>query len=98
MLHTVNKSPFQNGTLESCLRFVQPGDPILLLEDGVVAAVKGTAKSQLVQQAMAKNPVYVINADLKARGVADRVMEGVNVVGYDVFVDLVEQHTTHAWL
>ncbi len=37
MLHTVNKSPFEKTSLDSCLRFAQEGSAILLLEDGVYA-------------------------------------------------------------
>lgn len=98
MLHTVNKSPFTNGTLESCLRFCQPGDALLLLEDGVLAASAGTAKSNLVAKAMENgHEVYAISADIKARGLHN-LIEGVKVVGYDVFVDLVEKNKIHSWL
>nr|CAX84122.1 DsrH family protein [uncultured bacterium] len=98
MLHTVNKSPFGNGTLESCLRFVNPGDVILLLEDGVFAARAGTAKSALVAEALKKNEILALSADIKARGLTGNLVAGVKVTDYDGFVDLVEKHTTHAWL
>ncbi len=49
MLHTVNKSPFQNSALENCLRLVRDGDVILLLEDGVYASAAGTVKSSLIE-------------------------------------------------
>ncbi|MBF0153738.1 MAG: sulfurtransferase complex subunit TusB [Magnetococcales bacterium] len=97
MLHTVNKSPFQNSSLESCLRFVLPGDVILLLEDGAIAAAAGTAKSSLIEGILKKNSVYVIGADLKARGLTQTI-KGVQVTDYAGFVDLVEKHKTHAWL
>ena len=42
MLHTINKSPFQNSALENCLRLARDGDVILLLEDGVYAAAPRT--------------------------------------------------------
>jgi tRNA 2-thiouridine synthesizing protein B len=97
MLHTVNKSPFQNSSLESCLRVAQPGDVILLLEDGVYAASAGTAKSSLIGQAVKRHAVYAIEADLKARGLANLIKE-VRIASYGDFVDLVEQHPVHAWL
>ena len=97
MLHTVNKSPFQNSSLENCLRVAQAGDVILLLEDGVYAASAGTAKSSLIDQAVKRHTVYAIDADLKARGLANLVKE-VRVASYGDFVDLVEQHPVHAWL
>ncbi len=97
MLHTVNKSPFQNSSLENCLRVAQKGDVILLLEDGVYAASAGTAKSSLIEQAVKRHTVYAIEADLKARGLANLIKE-IRVASYGDFVDLVEQHPVHAWL
>ncbi|MHB8744890.1 MAG: sulfurtransferase complex subunit TusB [Sulfuricaulis sp.] len=97
MLHTVNKSPFQNSALESCLRFVRQGDVILLLEDGVYAASAGTTKSLLIKEAVKKTPVYAIEADLNARGLVNLIKD-VRIVGYADFVGLVELHPVHAWL
>jgi tRNA 2-thiouridine synthesizing protein B len=75
----------------------QQGDVILLLEDGVYAASAGTAKSSLIEQAVKRHTVYVIEADLKARGLANLIKE-VRIANYGDFVDLVEQHPVHAWL
>ena len=97
MLHTVNKSPFQNSALENCLRVASAGDVILLLEDGVYAAVAGTAKSVLIEQALKRHAVFAIAADLKARGL-DRLIDDIRVASYADFVDLVEQYPVHAWL
>ena len=97
MLHTVNKSPFQNSALENCLRLARDGDVILLLEDGVYAAAAGTVKSPLIEQAVKRHAVYVIEADLKARGL-DNLIKEVRIAGYGDFVDLVEKHPVHAWL
>ena len=97
MLHTVNKSPFQNSALENCLRVAGEGDVILLLEDGVYAAVAGTARSFLIEQALKRHAVFVIEADLKARGL-DKLIDKIRVASYADFVDLVEQHPVHAWL
>ena len=97
MLHTVNKSPFQNSALENCLRVAGKGDVILLLEDGVYAAVAGTTKSSLMEKALKQHAVYAIEADLKARGLGNLIKE-IRVASYADFVDLVEQHPVHAWL
>jgi len=97
MLHTINKSPFQNSALENCLRLARDGDVILLLEDGVYAAAVGTVKSSLIEQAVRRHAVYAIEADLKARGL-DKLVKEVRIAGYGDFVDLVEKHPVHAWL
>lgn len=97
MLHTINKSPFQNSALENCLRVARNGDVILLLEDGVYAAAVGTVKSSLIEQAVRRHAVYAIEADLKARGL-DKLVKEVRIAGYGDFVNLVEKHPVHAWL
>jgi tRNA 2-thiouridine synthesizing protein B len=97
MLHTVNKSPFQNSALENCLRLAREGDVILLLEDGVYAAAAGTAKSSLVEQAVKQHTVYAIEADVKARGLS-KLIKDVRIASYGDFVDLVEKYPVHAWL
>jgi len=99
ILHTVNKSPFERNSLESCLKFAG-GDPVLLIEDGVYAAVKGTSVEGKIGAALAKQSVYVLGPDLKARGFPEeRLIEGVKVVDYAGFVDLAaENDKVQAWL
>ena len=43
MLHIVNKSPSQTATLASCLRLALDGQALLLIEDGVYAATRGSS-------------------------------------------------------
>jgi tRNA 2-thiouridine synthesizing protein B len=99
MLHTINKSPFDNGTLHTCLKFVRQGSAVLLIEDGVYAAARDTAVSKQVQEAMKSTPLYALRPDVEARGMQDRVMDGVRLVDYEGFVDLVAQHSAvQSWL
>ena len=67
ILHTVNKSPFERNSLESCLKFANQGDPVLLFEDGVYAALKGTNEEGPLRAALAKQLLYVLGPDLAAR-------------------------------
>ena len=99
-LHTVNKSPFDRGSLESCVRLASKGSAILLIEDGVYGAVKGTAKSSLLESAMGDIKVYALGEDLSARGIAkDKLIDGIETVDYLGFVSLVcEYDTTNSWL
>ncbi len=100
ILNTVNKSPFERNSLESCLKFANGGDPVLLFEDGVYAVLKGTSAEDQIKAALDKQSVYVLGPDLKARGFSeDRVIEGVKVVDYAGFVDLAaENDKVQAWL
>ena len=42
MLHTVNKSPFENNSLETCLRLIENNSSLLLIEDAVYGALTNT--------------------------------------------------------
>ncbi|NWG31274.1 MAG: sulfurtransferase complex subunit TusB [Rhodocyclaceae bacterium] len=98
MLHIVNKSPYDRPALNSVLATAE-GGTILLIEDGVFAAVKGGAEEAKVKAAMAKFKFYALQSDLEARGMADRVIDGVTVTDYAGFVDLVAEHKTcQSWL
>ncbi|HQX07716.1 MAG TPA: sulfurtransferase complex subunit TusB, partial [Zoogloea sp.] len=87
MLHIVNKSPLERNALESCLRVAQ-GGALLLTEDAVYAATRGNAAAASITAAMGKLKVYVLGPDLDARGMTDRLIEGVASVDYAGFVDL----------
>lgn len=101
MLHTVNKSPFERNSLETCLRFARKGHAILLYEDGIYAAIKGTTFDSKVTAAITDCKVYVLVPDLEARGMRmDNVIAGIQPVeDYAGFVDLVvENNPVQAWL
>ncbi len=99
MLHIVNKSPLTRNSLESCLRIAAPGGALLLIEDGVYAAARGSAVEGRVTAALAKFRIYALLPDLEARAVADRVIDGVATVDYGGFVDLVAEHDAcQSWL
>jgi len=99
MLHTVNKSPFERSALDDCLRHAQPGSTILLIEDGVYAALQGTAHSARVEQAAKGLRILALRADVEARGLQNKLLAGIALVDYDGFVDLVvENSPVMAWL
>ncbi|MEW6647875.1 MAG: sulfurtransferase complex subunit TusB [Pseudomonadota bacterium] len=99
MLHTVNKSPFQKNTFESCIKHAAKGSAVLLIEDGVYAALKDSAMSAKVQQAMGDITFYALEPDVNARGLKGKVMDGINLVDYAGFVDLtVKFDRVQSWL
>jgi tRNA 2-thiouridine synthesizing protein B len=96
MLHLVNKSPYERDSLEVCAAYAKDGDAVLLIEDGVYAAIKGgTAAAKL-----ANLDVSVMGPDLSARGIdQDKLIDGVKVVDYAAFVDMVEANDkVQSWL
>lgn len=100
MLHTVNKSPFERNAMDTCLALAPKGGGILFIEDGVYAAMQGTSCTDKIAKATTEHTVYVLGPDIKARGLSvDKVVDGVKVVDYAGFVDLVTQYdTVNAWL
>ncbi len=100
VLHTVNKSPFEKNSLDTCLRIAIEGHSVLLIEDGVYASMSGTSMNDKVTDASKRLRFYLLGPDLKTRGLREEdVMDCVEVVGYDGFVRLVVGHdATHACL
>ena len=98
MLHIINKSALSNGSFETCLRTADSGS-ILLIEDAVYAATKGSALEAKVREVMGRLKVHVLMPDLEARGLADRIIDGVSPVDYGGFVDLVAgNNNCQSWL
>jgi len=98
-LHTVNKSPFEKSSLDSCLGCAKAGSSVLLYEDAVYGAMKGTAFADKIAAATGVK-CFVLGPDLKARGVAeDKVADGIEIVDYAGFVNLaVENDKVQAWV
>jgi len=67
MLHTVNKSPFEKNSLETCLRLIDDNSAILLIEDGVYGALKNTSISETVIDAQKNNKNLCIRSRFKSK-------------------------------
>ena len=99
LLHTINKSPFERNSFDSCVAHVKKGSCILLVEDGVYAATQGTASAKKLEGIMKDVKVFALQPDVNARGMQSKMLDGVNLVDYGGFVDLVTQHNAvQAWL
>ena len=100
MLHIVNKSPFERTALDSCLRLAQAGSSILLIEDGVYAALENAAHAEKLTERLEDFSFYALGPDIAARGLGDApLIEGLTIVDYEGFVDLVAEHSvTQSWL
>jgi tRNA 2-thiouridine synthesizing protein B len=96
MLHTINKSPYSHQCLVECLRVCATDDTVLLIEDGVYAALTGSEwTTQLLTKAAA---VYVLQPDAAARGLTDRLAVEIKTVDYAGFVQLCcDQPNMLAW-
>jgi tRNA 2-thiouridine synthesizing protein B len=96
LLHIVNKSPYEKNSLNTARGYCKDGDTLLLIEDGVYAAIKGGSASASLEGL----DVAVMGSDLAARGISeDKLVDGISVVDYAGFVDLVEaKDSTQSWL
>ena len=96
MLHLVNKSPYENSNLKTATSIMNDGDALLLIEDAVYSAVKAGKASAMLDGCK----VSVLGPDLAARGISeDKLADGVAVIDYAGFVDLVEANEkVQSWL
>jgi tRNA 2-thiouridine synthesizing protein B len=96
MLHLVNKSPYENSNLNTATSIMKGDDVLLLIEDAVYGAVKNGKASALLDG----RKVSVLGPDLAARGISeDKLADGVDVIDYAGFVDMVEQNDkVQSWL
>jgi sulfur relay protein TusB/DsrH len=66
---------------------------MVLYEDGVYWAVP-TGADSIVREAARQHNVYVVNADLTARGLSESaLLAGLSGIDYREFVRLVTRHT-----
>ncbi len=99
MLHIVNKSPTDRSTLASCLAHALPGHSVLLIEDGVYAATRGSPGAERLRALPSEIKVYVLAPDLAARAMGKSLVEGVEALDYRGFVELVAKHArVQSWL
>ena len=99
MLHIVNKSPTERTTLDSCLEHALPGHTVLLIEDGIYAATRGSAGARRLEGLDPAIELCVLGPDVEARAMARSLVERARSVDYRGFVELVARHPrVQSWL
>ena len=95
MLYTFRYSPF-NSDIRSMVRYMQPGDCLLLIEDGVLAGLTDSAPLECLLTSPL--PVYALQEDIDARGLSVRFSDKIQRISYTGFVKLTIEHQQHfAW-
>lgn len=90
MLHTLINSP-SRCDFPLLLRMLKTDDDILLLQDGVIAALEGTESlSSLLATSAA---ISVLQEDIAARGLEKHLSASVKSIKYNDFVTLSVKHT-----
>ncbi|MBK4775772.1 sulfurtransferase complex subunit TusB [Candidatus Pantoea edessiphila] len=91
MLHTLINSPFYSD-MNTLLLILDIGDDIILLQDGVIAALKGNLAIEKILNTNKSIRIYVLEEDLIARGLIKQISTKVYLVNYNGFVKLTEKH------
>lgn len=89
-LHTINKAPSDTSLWQSCLSAILPGDALLMIENGVYAASQTSITRQL--QSMHDVSLYLLSADIEARGLTDQIRTDAALIDDLHFVELSCQH------
>ncbi|MDI3360892.1 sulfurtransferase complex subunit TusB [Lelliottia wanjuensis] len=91
MLHTLRHSPWQCD-IEGLLRMLGEGDDLLLIQDGVLAAIEGSRFVEILNNA----PITVsaLKEDIAARGLVGQISAKIDAVSYTDFVNLTVKHAT----
>ena len=95
MLHTLSVSPW-HADIAAMLRLMEHGDDLVLLSDGVTAAIAGGRFLEILQSAPIT--LYVLQDDVDARGLTGQIADSVGRVSYTDFVRLTVKHAGQlAW-
>ncbi len=95
LLHTLSRSP-AHSALRDCLAVLGPDDALLLLGDGVYAALAGSEAAELLAASGAA--LFVLDADAALAGVRERLLPGATLGDDDGFVALSERYSRQlAW-
>ncbi len=89
MLHTLSTSPWHTD-LRAMLRLVKDGDDLLLLSDGVIAAIADGPFLEILHSAPIS--IYALQEDIEARGLVGQIADSVVRVGYTDFVRMSVKH------
>ena len=89
MLHTSMHSP-AHSDLETLLLMADAGDDLLLLQDGVLAALAGSRA--LMQLSRSNATLWVLDEDVQARGLTAQISTSVQSIDYNGFVTLTIRH------
>lgn len=88
-LHIVNDFP-DSSALARCLYAADTGDAVLLISNGVYAAVAaGFDRHRIKGRGVSW---FALAADVQSRGLVSRLAEGIALVDDGGFVDLVVEH------
>ena len=93
VLHIINRS-FPHPAFDMARSASTAEDAFLFMEDGVTALLAGGHADASLYEWMAAGKAYALTADVKARGIEGKLVQWVERVDYDGFVELTERYPT----
>jgi tRNA 2-thiouridine synthesizing protein B len=87
ILHTLNASP-SSAAFQNCLMVLHSGDAIVLMGDGVYAALPGTNACAALQEKKAE--FFILGVDAALAGVTEPA-SGIQTITMDGLVELTEK-------
>jgi len=99
ILHTVNKSPFSDSTMNCCLAICSDKDHVILIENGVLGAINTSPlASRIKNMVMSGTHFYALENDVIARGIESKLLDQIKLINYQDFVRLsVECNQIQSW-
>lgn len=95
ILHSVNKSPYTQNTLQQCLDVIGDNHALILIEDGVYAALKNSPSSSNLEKIYAQGTkVYALDTDINMRGLNGDLSTHITTVSMNDFVNLCCQYSS----
>ena len=91
-LHILSVSPYAGPCFDQCRRALAPGDTLLLLCDGVYAALQDGECAPMLGALAATVEVHALGDDCAARGISSRLLPEVRITDFAGFVDLACRH------
>lgn len=86
MLHILLHSPFKCD-FNLFLHMLNKKDNVMLIQDGVIAALKKSIMYELLVKT--NNKLFALYEDVYARGYLKKISRKVTLINYDNFIDLI---------
>lgn len=92
MLHIIYKSPSESQSFENCLAACAPQDVILLIENGVFCALLDSISGNQFVNLAKQKKVFLLAEHAIERGVLSRLIDNLQSIDFEGFVDLTVEH------
>lgn len=98
ILHIVNKSAFTSTVAQTCLDHCSDQDAVIFIENGVFNAIGSSPLEEAINLLGSSVKFFVLNEDLTARGLLNKILPAVQPIDYKGFVALsIEYSPIQSW-